>query len=654
MDFVILSKITKDNIESSIETIKEVSLRSKPYYYIRFNRGLKVDEGYVYYKDVESKFGFTFVEDASTVTSFIPDDTIFKSCDAKYPVRNMLYVRTVTDKFYGKKVHITLNDSEVNTDFTPYGMDFMKTIEINDGTRVKSANFYISFETDTNMGVTDVTGSINSLPVDMGVHLRYAKEAYSQALRNVYNIDHNYLLNGFKMNVIVMCGEVDFSSQTKERCVKLDDLTLNECMPGLIKEFTKVIKDNSELFDNHVARLNEYAASLTKISTINKIKSMIVMSEDEGNRVRSKIPTAVKDASSTERSKCELFVCFKGDTKVHCTEGEFDFVELTDMINSGVKLHTYTCNTNDRSVNRSLIVNAGTVRKSDTMIKITLSNGNSFECTKDHMILNDDMEYIKAESLKKGDNLATYIRLDDSKISVVKSEIIVYDEPIDTYCLTVDSEYHNFPLASGIFVKNCEGKSAAGTILKARDRKYQGIIELRGVPMNAINADLDALLDNEEMKNIISAIGVGVNEHYNMSNPRYGKIIVSADADPDGLRIASLIVGMIARKMTFLIEKGMVYVLDSALYKQGNTYIYPGEESKLDRSKPFKRYKGLGEINVDEAKYMITNPTTRRLKQINLDDVENAIMLLTSSFARKELMIESGILTDPYKLGIYI
>jgi DNA gyrase/topoisomerase IV subunit B len=94
--------------------------------------------------------------------------------------------------------------------------------------------------------------------------------------------------------------------------------------------------------------------------------------------------------------------------------------------------------------------------------------------------------------------------------------------------------------------------------------------------------------------------------------------------------------------------------LDSALYKQGNTYIYPGEESKLDRSKPFKRYKGLGEINVDEAKYMITNPTTRRLKQINLDDVENAIMLLTSSFARKELMIESGILTDPYKLGIYI
>jgi DNA gyrase subunit B len=508
VDFVILSKITKDNIESSIETIKEVSLRSKPYYYIRFNRGLKVDEGYVYYKDVESKFGFTFVEDASTVTSFIPDDTIFKSCDAKYPVRNMLYVRTVTDKFYGKKVHITLNDSEVNTDFTPYGMDFMKTIEINDGTRVKSANFYISFETDTNMGVTDVTGSINSLPVDMGVHLRYAKEAYSQALRNVYNIDHNYLLNGFKMNVIVMCGEVDFSSQTKERCVKLDDLTLNECMPGLIKEFTKVIKDNSELFDNHVARLNEYAASLTKISTINKIKSMIVMSEDEGNRVRSKIPTAVKDASSTERSKCELFVC--------------------------------------------------------------------------------------------------------------------------------------------------EGKSAAGTILKARDRKYQGIIELRGVPMNAINADLDALLDNEEMKNIISAIGVGVNEHYNMSNPRYGKIIVSADADPDGLRIASLIVGMIARKMTFLIEKGMVYVLDSALYKQGNTYIYPGEESKLDRSKPFKRYKGLGEINVDEAKYMITNPTTRRLKQINLDDVENAITLLTSSFARKELMIESGILTDPYKLGIYI
>lgn len=510
--FIILSRVTIDNHTTSIHEVEGAPFKSdEPYhfYYIEFEKGIKTGEGCIGALKAFEKFGFEFPTDASTVTAFIPDKSIFKDVKASYPKKNMLYVKTVTEKFYGKTVKIILNGEEASSEFEPYQLQFMKWISISDYTgREKTAQFYVNFELDSNMSVMDITGSINSLPVDLGLHLRIAKDAYSDALSKCYNLGHNYTLNGLKMNVIVMCGEVDFASQTKERCTKLDDLTPNECIPELSKEFSKIIKANAEIFDGHVARLNEYAESLLQISTINKIKSMIVVAGEEGSRVRSKIPASVKDAASTDREKCELFIV--------------------------------------------------------------------------------------------------------------------------------------------------EGKSAGGTIVKARDRNYQGVIELRGVPMNAINADLDTLLDNEEMKNIISAIGVGVNEHYNMDNPRYGKIIIAADADPDGLRIASLIAGMIAKKMTFLIERGMVYVLETALYRQGDLYIYPGEEELLDRSKGFKRYKGLGEINVDEAKIMITNQETRRLRQLTLDNVDHALSLLTSSFARKNLMIDSGVLIDPFNLGIFI
>ena len=152
--------------------------------------------------------------------------------------------------------------------------------------------------------------------------------------------------------------------------------------------------------------------------------------------------------------------------------------------------------------------------------------------------------------------------------------------------------------------------------------------------MNAVNADLESLMNNVEMKNIITCIGAGVNEYFDVNQARYGKIILTADSDCDGCKINSMLLGMIAKKMTFLIDRGMVYIANAPLYQQGDILVYPGEDytKKIDVNKPFRRYKGLGEINVTEARQFFFNEDTRNLLQVTPNNYDRVFDLLTSSF----------------------
>jgi len=195
-----------------------------------------------------------------------------------------------------------------------------------------------------------------------------------------------------------------------------------------------------------------------------------------------------------------------------------------------------------------------------------------------------------------------------------------------------------------------EGDSAGGIILQARDPKFHALLPLRGVPVNAANLNYENLFDNEEMKDLISTIGLGINEYHDTSNPRYGKVIICADSDPDGANISSLVLGAIAKHMTFLIDEEMVYVAEGPLYQQDGKYIYPSDniEEKLNRENPFKRFKGLGELNVDDADNCFINKDQRRLLRITRDNIDEALLILISSGHKRKLMVESGIITNPY------
>lgn len=512
-EYIVLSKITANNAKSSIDAVKDLWNRvninvDEPFYYIYFQKGIKIEEGADTKNNLQKKFGFEFPDKMSTITAFKPDPTIWLSTVANYNKKALQYVGVILDKFLHKTCQIFIDGVEVSDKFEPYQFEFIREINLpyNNDT-IRHAKFYVNFDVDKDLSVQESSGSVNSIIVNRGLHVDCTRKAYCDALKNYFHIYHEHLTPGLKFNVICLASNVDYSSQTKERVTKIDNLWTEDIVPALSKEFRQIFRDNEEYFQSHVARLNEYAESLTKISAINKVKQ-IVGTVEGGNRVRSKIPTSVKDAASNNRMECELYIC--------------------------------------------------------------------------------------------------------------------------------------------------EGKSAASTLIKARNPKIHAILPLRGIPLNSINADLDTILDNEEMRGLITAIGSGVNEYFNLDSARYGKIILAADADADGGKICSMILGTIAKKMTFLLDDGRVFIAISPLYVQGDKKVYAGQDPAkiIDVSKSFKRYKGLGELNVSEAKEFFFNEDTRNLMQVTTGNLDYVFELLTISSVRKDLMVKNDIIVDKYNTGI--
>ncbi len=517
-----------------------------------------------------------------------------------------------------------------------------------------SSEFYFANTINTPDGGTHQTGLRSAITRSLNDYARKANVLKDKD----GSLDSRDTLEGLTAIVSIKHPEPQFESQTKVKLMNTDAKTaveqvVREALASYLEENPR---DAKAIIDKCL--LSQRAREAAKAaSELVRRKSAL----ESGT-----LPGKLADCSERDPAKCEIFIvegdsaggCFDGDTLVALADGRsLSFRDLVTEQAQGKAHYGYTIR-RDGQIGLERLVDARMTKRDAELVRVTLDNGEQILCTPDHRFMLRDGSYREAQSLAADESLMplyrkvsdkSLLRFDrlaeryfDGNANKVIEAVTQFNHRVvsvervyerrDVFDVEVPGT-HNFALASGVFVHN--------SAKQGRDRHFQAILPLFGKIMNTERARLDKILGSDAIKALISAIGTGIGDQFNLENRRYDRIVLMSDADVDGSHIRTLLLTFFFRYMTSLVEGGHLYIAQPPLYrvetKKGGKevrYCYSdaerdqimnalkakGIDSTNTAHVVVQRFKGLGEMNAEQLWETTMDPTKRTLLKVTVDD----------------------------------
>jgi DNA gyrase subunit B len=592
--------------------------------------------------------------ETGTKVTFWPDEEIFSTVDFDYKV---LETRFREIAFLNSGLKITLYEEEKNKheEFFASGglIEFVKWLNKSKEPlhkpvyfRREADNTMVEVAVQYNEGYQEnIFGFVNTInTVEGGTHVFGFKTALTRVI-NDYSKRKGILKDesfsgedvreGLTAIISIKIPNPQFEGQTK---TKLGNSEIKGFVDSIV---TSALSEFFEENPTVARKIISKAESAAKARLAAKKAKELVRRKNAFSL--GGLPGKLADCSDKKSDNTELYLvegesaggCFSEDTEVALADGRnLSFKELVKESEKGKENFCYTIK-EDGSIGMEKIESPRVTRQNAEVIKIILDNDEKIICTPNHKFMLRDGSYKEAENLTKEDSLMPLNKkiseIGGNKENMIESvknwnhkikRIERLNQKIEVYDIEVPNT-HNFALASGIFVHN--------SAKMAREKEIQAILPLRGKILNVEKSSPMKALSSEEITNMITVIGTGVGEQFDLERLRYGKIIIMSDADVDGEHIKTLLLTFFFRFMPKLIENGNIYVALPPLFrirKNKDYYVYSEEElkkavEKLDTTN-ITRFKGLGEMSSTQLWDTTMNPKTRKIKRIFIEDAVEA------------------------------
>ncbi len=600
-------------------------------------------------------------KETGTTIQFYPDPEIFSTLEFDFAY---LKKRLQEIAFLNPNLKIILKDEIKGKEETfHYAGGLIEFVSfINKSKNTLHKPIYFKKQVDSNIvevsiQYTDgynenIFGFVNTInTTEGGTHISGFKTALTRAI-NDYAEKKGMLKNekimgddtreGLTAIINLKMKEPQFEGQTK---TKLGNSEMKGIVDSMVYiALTEFLEENPTISNKICQKI---VSSAKAREAAKKARDLVRRKNAMGGL--SGLPGKLADCSSKKVERTELYIvegdsaagCLAGDMKVALADGRnLSFIELVEEDNEGKENFCYTIK-NDGKIGIAKIESPTLTKKDSEVIKIILDNNQEIICTQDHKFLLRDGSYKEAKDLTIKDSLMPcypkYSEENDKLIIINENDldsnkviceirnnhkikkIIWLNKRIDVYDLEV-KDTHNFALASGVFVHNSSKM--------ARDKEFQAILPLKGKILNVEKSNPTKALSSEEIINLITAIGTGIKENFDITKLRYNKTIIMTDADVDGSHIRTLLLTFFYRYMPELIENGNIYVAVSPLYrvrKGKDIYVYSDDElkkilDKLGGKADVQRFKGLGEMNPSQLWETTMDPAKRILKKVTIED----------------------------------